>query len=593
MDGGVENSIETRTDGPQAIELEAQLSAALNEIEQLRKSRDTLKAAYDRLLEELMLLKRRMFVAKAERVDSAGLQLEFKELLAQLDVLANTLGLDEPKLTTGESGAGEQPDGGAGDDGTDGDGKTPPSKRKGRRNLADLPLEEVRLELADDFMEELVAKGQAERIDVEESSKLAWQRGGMRRLIVARVKYRTLERAGESEIVTTPLPAELLSRCIGAPSMLAHVLTAKYCDGLPFARLEDILTRDGVSLDRTTMCRWAEELGGTFGATIVDAMRKDALANAFCIATDATGIAIQPEREKGRPRRPCDHGHYFVLIADRDHIWFEFTRKETSAAVQAMFGAYSGYVQVDAKSVYDVLFRDVDEVADDGEAPRGKRLEVGCWSHMRRKFWEAAFAKSPVAREALARIARIFELDATWQKKPPAEIKRLRGAHLRTHVVSLLDWIAVEYDKVRDQRSSLRSALGYAVRQRDALCRFLDDGRLRKDNNPSELQLRGRVAVGRKAWLFVGSDGHAQSAAGTMSLIASARLHKIDPESYLREIIRVLPHWPRDRYLELAPKSWVATRARLNPLQLAAEFGPLDIPDPPAPDTPDQQPPTN
>jgi hypothetical protein len=129
------------------------------------------------------------------------------------------------------------------------------------------------------------------------------------------------------------------------------------------------------------------------------------------------------------------------------------------------------------------------------------------------------------------------------------------------------------------QSGLLRSALGYAVRQKEALLRVLDDGTLRLDNNESERELR-RIAVGRKAWLFVGSDDHGQSAGHLMSLIASARLHRIDPEAYLRDLFRVLAHWPRDRYIELAPKYWLATRARLDHDELARDIGPLTVPPP-------------
>jgi hypothetical protein len=127
----------------------------------------------------------------------------------------------------------------------------------------------------------------------------------------------------------------------------------------------------------------------------------------------------------------------------------------------------------------------------------------------------------------------------------------------------------------------LRSALGYAQNQRAALMRFLHDGRLPLTNNQSERELR-RVAVGRKAWLFVGSDDHAQAAGHLLTLIASARLHHLDPEAYLRDLLRVLPHWPRDRYLELAPRYWSATRARLDSRQLELDIGWLDVPPSPA-----------
>jgi transposase len=283
----------------------------------------------------------------------------------------------------------------------------------------------------------------------------------------------------------------------------------------------------------------------------------------------------KPERGENR-RQPCRRGHYFVQIADRDHVFFEYTPKETSAAVGAMFKGFTGYIQADAKSVYDALFRPPEDSPPDDELP----TEVACWSHARRRFWEATCAKSVVAREGLARIGRIFGIERKWQGRAQVEIGRLRAEFARPHVEAFFAWAEVEYQRVVGERGLLRSALGYAVRQKAALMRFLDDGRLVLDNNRSERELR-RIAVGRKAWLFVGSDDHAESAGHLFSLIASARLHGLDPEAYLRDVFRVLAHWPRDRYLELAPLFWAQTRARLAADELAAEIGPLTIPPPP------------
>ena len=212
-------------------------------------------------------------------------------------------------------------------------------------------------------------------------------------------------------------------------------------------------------------------------------------------------------------------------------------------------------------------------------------LPVASWSHARRKFWEAAAAKNAVAREALVRIGRFFELEETWKSKPPSEIFRLRLAHLRPHLEAFFSWAQDQYALVQHQRGSLRSAFGYAVRQKDALTRVLEDGRLVLENNRSERELR-RIANGRKVWLFVGSDDHAESAGHLFTLIASARLHGLEPETYLRDLFRVLAHWPKDRYLELAPKFWSATRARLDPTRLALEIGPLTIPPPPSEEQP-------
>jgi transposase len=548
--------------------LEAELTAERaahaatgDKLTQVTRERDQLRASHARLREELELLKRRIFVAKAERIDTAQLEMEFADKLRQLDALAGTLP-DEPPS----------------DDGDD-DKKVKKQRSTGRRDLKKLPLIEERIEIPDTLYEELVAQGKAKRIDFEESCKLAYQRGGMRRIVLARVKYQVVGADGQTAIDTAPMPAETFPRSLAAPSLLAHIIMLKYGQGMPLFRIEDGFARDGCPIDRGTMCRWVEDAGATCGATVVHAAKQEALSSAFCIATDATGVLVQPVRTHEKVRQPCRRGHYFVHVVDRDHILFEYTPKETSKAVSAMFRGYSGYVQADAKSVYDLLFRDPAERPPDDD-DGCVRHEVACWSHCRRGFWEAAAAKSVVAREGLARIGRIFDLDASWKDKPPAEIKRLRNAHLRPHMEAFFSWAEAEYDRVRDQRGLLRSALGYSVRQKDALLRVLDDPRLVLDNNRSERALRGTIATGRKAWLFVGSDDHAECAGHLFSLIASCKLHRLDPETYLRDLFRVLAHWPKHRYLELAPRYWATTRARLDTNQLADEFGPLTVPPP-------------
>jgi len=506
------------------------------------------------------------------------LQLDFAKKQAELDALAGVIPNDDV-----------EPPGASPGDGPPAEpvpsGKKPRAKSSGRRDLSELEhVPEERLELTDPDLE-----GTAERIGFEESSKLGWRRGGFVRVVIARAKYKVEGPTGVT-LDTTPMPPESFKRSLAAPSLIAHVITEKFCDGLPLYRQEDRFNRLAVDIDRGTMSRWVEDAGALLGATVIEAMRKDAFATAFCLATDATGVAIQPEPGADKKRQPCRRGHFFVIVADRDHVFFDYQPRETSAAVGGMFRGFSGYIQADAKSVYDVLFVPPSErpPPDEGADPDlAERFEVGCWSHARRKFWEAAIAKVEVAREALFRIGRFFERDAGWKGNPPATIKDLRSKHLRPELESFFAWAELEYAKVKDQRGSLRSALGYAVRQREALMRVLDDGRLKLDNNRSERALRA-VAVGRKNWLFIGSDVHANAAGHILSCIASARLHTLDPEVYLREVLRVLPHWPKSRYLELSPKHWAATRTRLDAAQLAAELGPLTVP--PAPE---QQPATD
>lgn len=546
----------------------AALAASRALVEQLTEERDHLRASHDRLGQELELLRRRIFIAKAERVDTRQLELEFAQKLSALDALSGRLAEQTMSMDAGT--------------GTSTDGASKPAgKRKptGRRDLREANIPEVRVEIADPVFDELVLAGKAERIGFEESYKLAWQRGGHRRLVIARVKYRTLNAEKEATIATALMPDETFPRSLAAPSMLAHIIAEKHLQGLPLYRLEDRYSREGAPIDRGTMCRWLENAGATAGSTVIEAAKKEALASAFCLATDATGVAVQPIPTGDKKRQPCRRAHFFVQIADRDHVFFEFTPRETSAAVAQMFKGFAGYVQADAKSVYDILFRPPD--GDSEVVVEDRRLEVGCWVHGRRGLWEAAIVlKSEVAREGLYRIKRIYDADRSWQGKPPDEIKRLRNIYVRPLVEAFFAWAAAEYEKVRAVRGPLRSAFGYLIRHKDALMRFLDDGRLRLDNNHSEGQLR-KIATGRKAWLFVGSDDHGTSAGHLFSLIASARLHRLDPEEYLRDLFRVLGHWPRDRYLELAPKYWAATRARLDPVELANEVGPFTIP--PAP----------
>jgi transposase len=531
--------------------------------------RDHLRLAYQELQHELALMRRRLFAARAERLDTTQLELEFGQKLAALDAMNRELGLP----TSPDDGTGDEP--------------VKPrvrTKRKptGRRNLREADLPEERIELTDPEFD-----GSTERIGWEESTRLMWRRGGLARLIVARAKYRDLGVDGGQEpmVVTAPLPPELLPRGLATPSLLAHVLNEKWCDGLPFHRQEDRAARTGAPLDRSTMCRWSEEIGGTVGATVVEAMRQDALRTAFCISTDATGVLVQPVQGGDQARRGCRHAHFLVQIADADHVFFEYLARETSAAIGELFRGFGGYVQADAKSVYDFLFTPPDQRPppdDDTPTDLAARHEVGCWAHSRRKFWECAVTtKDPVAREAVLRIKRVFDLDRSWRDRPHAEIKALRDLHLRPHTEAFFDWVADEYARVKHQRGLLRTALGYAHRQRGPLTRFLDDGRLKLTNNQSERELR-RVATGRKAWLFVGSDDHGQAAGNLLTLVASARLHQLDPEAYLRDLFRVLPHWPSGRYLELCPRDWHATRARLVPAELEPELGPLTIPPPPS-----------
>jgi hypothetical protein len=555
-------------DRQQLVDRVARLEAMLA---QVTAERDKLRRAYEQLQQQLELLRRRIFIAKAERIDATQLELEFAETRAKLDALATQLegnAAQAPSDVAIVDLANESP---------------PPStvrpKPSGRRNLATQDMPEERVEILDPVLE-----GRAARIGFEESYKVRYRRGGYVRVVLARATYKTEPNAATDPtdpppmppLFTVPMPKELFPRGLLAPSMIAHILVQKYRWGLPFHRQARMCAAEGFPIDDGTMCRYAEDAGATLGC-IVDAMVKEAKQTAFCLSTDATGVCIQPA--PGRTRQACRKGHFFVVLADKDHVFFEFQPKHTSAAVCEMFRGFSGYMQADAHAIYDAIFRGQARACGQDEPP----LEVGCWSHCRRHAWEAAVvAKDPTAREALLRMRKLFELEDAWKHLAPAQRHARRQLVSRPLVDDFFAWATVQYARVKDRRGLVASAFGYAVRQQAALRRFLDDGRLPMTNNHSERALRG-IAVGRRAWLFFGSDDHASAAANLFSLIASCELHGLDPETYLAEIVHVLPFWPRERYLELAPKYWAATRARIPNAELAVEIGNITVPSPPPP----------
>lgn len=550
----------------------AKLTVAAQRIAELEQERDKLRASHARLWQEVELFKRRLFIAKAERADNAQqLQMEFAQKMRELDALSGTLGMaqdEKPKSDDTPASDGKPR------------GKRTNNRGTGRRDLRELALEEERIEVPDAHLELLVAEGKIKRHDFEESYKLAHRRATKVRLVIARVRYKTVDAEGNTDIITTPMPSEMLPGSMAAPSLVANVIMENIGKGLPLFRLEESYTRDGICIDRGTLCRWKKIVGDAFFLTVFKAMREHALATAFCISTDATGVCVQPIYSHEKGRQPCKKGHFLVMIADRDHILFEYLEKENGPAIYERFRGFDGYVQADAKAVFNLLFADAAELkskAGDVEHDGCERTEVGCWYHCRRRFWEAAAAKSKVGREGLVRIGRIFELDASWKDKPPSEIKRLRAQFLRPHVDSFFAWVDEQRLLFKDQRGYTRTALEYANNQRQALMRFFDNGRLVLSNNGAERAIKV-VALGRKVWLFCGSDDHAKSTAALYSIVASARLHRLDPEEYLRCLIRLVPLWPEHRMLELAPLFWARTRDRLDPKQLQAELGPITIP---------------
>jgi hypothetical protein len=363
-------------------------------------------------------------------------------------------------------------------------------------------------------------------------------------------------------ILCAGAPEEIIPRGLPTIDLLAHILTGKFADKLPFNRQEGIFARSSVHITRGTMCGWAEQAHG-LARFVVDAMCEEARERAHFIATDATGVLVQANEK-------CKTGHFWVFVADHDHVFYRYSQRHSSDEPKTFLRGFRGTVVADASNVYDALFR----------LPDGPE-EAGCNAHARRYFYKALATNRERALIGIGFFNRLFELERAFAKLPPAERLRLRKEQSAPVVAKLAEWRDEQLGKpdVADG-TPIRRALNYLRNHWDALTRFLLDGKIPISNNRSELELR-RLVIGRANWVFVGSDDSAAWTCTFVSLVASCQLHGIDPEAYLRDLFRVLPLWPRNRALELAPKYWRATRAGLDPEELKLPLGPLTLPPPP------------
>jgi hypothetical protein len=257
------------------------------------------------------------------------------------------------------------------------------------------------------------------------------------------------------------------------------------------------------------------------------------------LCTDATGVLVQAKEK-------CKRGHFWVVVAPERHVLYAYSAAHNGAAVDAMLDGYEGYLVADAHAVYDHLFRS------------GKIVEVACWAHARRYWWKTLESEPETARAALAIIGELFRIERTVADAPARERAAIRARESRPVVDRFFAWCAEQAPAALDD-TPLAKAIGYAFNQRAALERFLGDGRLPIHNNASELALRRQV-IGRRNWLFVGNDDAAEVNTTFVSLLASCRLHGIEPWAYLRDLFCLLPSWPIARVLELAPVHWRKTR---------------------------------
>jgi transposase len=359
--------------------------------------------------------------------------------------------------------------------------------------------------------------------------------------VVVEVRYKKFVRKDRRRNAPTEVlcPAALelpIERGIAGPSLLADTIVRRFQDHQPLNRLEDIYRRDGLDLAKSTLCTWHDKLA-ELTRPLVDAMFEDAYSAPY-LCTDATGVLVLAKEK-------CRAGHFWVLVAPEKHVLYGYSKKHDGKAVDQLLKDYKGYLVADAHSVYEHLYRS------------GDVIEVGCWAHCRRYFFKALESDPERAKAALSMIGALFRVERSLADAARGEKERSRRDKSRPIVDRFFEWCDAELPRVLDE-TPIKAGLVYATNQRVALRRFLDDERLPLHNNISELHLRRQV-LGRKNWLFVGSDDGALVNTVFVSLLASARLHGVEPFAYLRDLLCLIRGWPDERLLELAPCSWQKT----------------------------------
>jgi transposase len=343
-----------------------------------------------------------------------------------------------------------------------------------------------------------------------------------------------------SHIVQEPAPNRPIDKGLAGPGLLAHVLIAKYADHLPLYRQSEIYTREGIELDRSTMADWVGGASRTL-QPLVEALKGYVLSAEKLHGDDVPVPVLEPGNGKTRT------GRLWTYVRD--------DRPAGSDAASAVC-AYSPDRKGEHPASHLRSFRGI--LQADGYAGFNKLYETGaiveaaCWAHVRRKFFELHQSHaSPVAKEALERIAELYGIEKEIRGRSPVERRDARRARSRPLLEALHVWLKTTMSKL-SRKSELAKAIHYALERWPALLVFVDDGRVEMDNNAAERALR-TVAVGRKNYLFAGSDTGGERAAAIYSLLGSAKLNGIDPEAYMTAVLRRIADHPINRIGELLP----------------------------------------
>jgi transposase len=344
-----------------------------------------------------------------------------------------------------------------------------------------------------------------------------------------------------SRIVQAPAPMRPIERALPTAALLAQVIGAKYADHCPLYRQEGIYRRSGVELPRATLASWVAE-SATLLQPLVSALERYVLRAEKLHADDTPVPVLCPG--KGRTQT----GRLWAYVRDDrpssgpdpPAVVYRYSPDRKAERPQAHLKSFSGILQADAYSGFNALYAG------------GRVREAACWAHARRKYYDVyAMDRSPTAAEALVRIGALYAIEREIRGQPPSTRVAVRRERSASLLADLQAWLTATRATL-SVKSPLAGAIQYTLTLWTALTRFVDDGRIEIDNNAAERAIRALV-LGRRNYLFAGSDAGGETAARLYSLIGTCRLNDIDPHLYLRHVLERIAEYPINRIEELLP----------------------------------------